>query len=927
MDDVKRRAIFQTYRVNADILILQETHSSQEFEKIWENEWGGVAFFSHGSTNARGVAVFVAKSHKNRIKNIQPIEGGRLIIFDYVEQGQIVTIAAIYAPNIDTPQYFKQIAEVLREKSVNKVLIGDFNLVLDVEKDRLNTYNNNNKSKEVIEDMMDEFCLREVWRNQHKDAREYSWFKSGNIQKASRIDFALVSGGLDQKVQHSTYIPGVKTDHRALYMVIDLLPYERGSGYWKLNTSHLQNREFIEQMNKEISKTLQVCDHKSPKEKWEYLKVRIKKTAVKFSRQQASESNLVISQLMEKVDEYETRLPLTKEEDEILQTTKADLDEKTMEKAAGAIFRSKVKWYEQGEKGTKYFFALEKTKYNAKTCYEIITEDNKKLESPEEILQEQRKFYQELYQEDQGVDFTLQNNTQIIVPEQIRTDQNQQLSVVNLQEAIRKMENNKTPGEDGIPVDFYKVFWNQIKQAFFDMALQSYEENQLHASARKGILNLIPKANKDTRYVKNLRPITLLNTDYKIIEKAIAEKMIPALKHIIAKDQRGFMKERRISVNIRKILDIIESAEKQDLEAVVLSLDFVKCFDKCSFSILHGSLRFFQFGDIIQQWTKILYKDFTVKIQNNGFFSEDIDIHKGVHQGGCCSSIYFLVIAEILAIALRANQEIEGITIQDIKNLLNQFADDMDICSLCKESSIKAIFQELENFRKQSGFTVSYDKTTLYRIGSLRHSNAQMYDIDTVKWSNEDITVLGVKIAHEDIIPKNYETLVAKARQTLNAWFNRGLSLIGKVQVVNALVASLFVHKMMVLPIIPKNIVQQVDNVIRSFLWDNKKAKIAYSILQNPKKQGGLNLVNLKNKDISLTQIQSKCNATSGILKDTPRRNISDINLGGKSGIVGLKGGFAVWLLQNWNYRSECEVNRKIKVGELIEKINMFKTE
>ena len=142
-----------------------------------------------------------------------------------------------------------------------------------------------------------------------------------------------------------------------------------------------------------------------------------------------------------------------------------------------------------------------------------------------------------------------------------------------------------------------------------------YDEQKLHPTARKGILNLIPKANKDTRYIKNLRPITLLNTDYKIIEKSIANKMIPALEHIIHTDQRGFMKDRRISVNIRKMLDIIHSAEKEDLEAIVMSLDFVKCFDKCSYSILHGSLDYFQFGSTIKNWTKILYDDFTVKIQ------------------------------------------------------------------------------------------------------------------------------------------------------------------------------------------------------------------------------------------------------------------------------------------------------------------------
>ena len=384
------------------------------------------------------------------------------------------------------------------------------------------------------------------------------------------------------------------------------------------------------------------------------------------------------------------------------------------------------------------------------------------------------------------------------------------------------------------------------------MMIQCYETGTLHNTAREGILNLIPKANKDTRYIKNLRPITLLNTDYKIIEKAIANKMIPALKHIINKDQRGFMKDRRISVNIRMMLDIMHKAEKEDIEAIIMSLDFVKCFDKCSFSILHGSLEYFNFGKIIREWTEILYKDFSVKIQNNGHFSKLIEIKKGVHQGGCCSSIYFLVIAEILAISLRSNTDIDGITLQDIKNLLNQFADDMDVFSLANEKSIRAIHGELERFRYQSGFTVSYEKTTLYRIGSLKHSDAEMYSISDYKWTNQDISVLGVTIAHDDILQKNYHSITKKVSNTLNAWNNRGLSLIGKVQVVNTLIASLFVYKMMVLPIIPKHTVKSVENIIREFLWSGGKSKIAYRILQNPKDQGGLNLVDLIRKDKAL---------------------------------------------------------------------------
>ena len=498
------------------------------------------------------------------------------------------------------------------------------------------------------------------------------------------------------------------------------------------------------------------------------------------------------------------------------------------------------------------FYALEKAKYNAKTCFKIIDHDLGEITNTEDILETQRKFYLELYDVDKDVNFNMINSSGVYVPQEIKTLQNQKVIQEDIIKAIKGMKNSKTPGKDGIPVDFYKVFWNLLAPPFMEMVEQCLQEQLLHTTAREGVLNLIPKVNKDTRYVKNLRPITLLNTDYKIIEKAIANKILPALEYIIHKDQRGFMKDRRISVNIRKMLDIIHEANKEDLEAVVLSLDFVKCFDKCSFSILHGSLDFFGFGNTIKTWTKILYRDFFVKIQNNGCFSKIINIKKGVHQGGCCSSLYFLIIAEILAISLRANHEIEGITIRDIRNLLNQFADDMDIFSMCTEKSLRSIFEELDAFKQHSGFTISYEKTTLYRIGSLKHSCAQMYNMSEVAWSNKDITVLGVKIAHKDLIQKNYEDLVEKAKHVLSSWTHRGLSLLGKIQVINTLVASLFVYKMLVLPTIPGKIVKQVDNVIREFLWNGRKSKIAYRVLQNPIRDGGVNLVNLKLKDIAL---------------------------------------------------------------------------
>ena len=648
------------------------------------------------------------------------------------------------------------------------------------------------------------------------------------------------------------YRSGILSDHRAFFIVIDVNHIERGAGYWKFNNLLLHDITFLQQMNTEIMKTTESLEQKDPITSWEILKNSIKKFTCKYSRTKGSEEKLIIAQLTEVISGLEEQLPLNRQDTVLLENTKTDLEEKLEERVNGIIFRSKARWYEKGERSTKYFYALEKSRYNAKTCYVLKDENEQLIQDPQRILQMQKEFYSKLYEKDEDVSFTLKNSSSIRVPQNIKEEQCQPLKLQDLEEAIKTMRNNRTPGEDGLPIDFYKVFWKILKKPFYNMMNAVKQCGILHNTARSGILNLIPKPNKDTRLIKNLRPITLLNTDYKIIEKAIANKMIPALEHIIHSDQRGFMKERRISVNIRKLLDIIHYAKEQDLEALVLSLDFVKCFDKCSFSILHGSLDFFGFGATIKEWTEILYKDFSVKIQNNGNFSTRIKIKKGVHQGGCCSSIYFLVIAEILAIALRNNQKIEGITIEQIRNILNQFADDADVFSMNSKVSLDEIFSELEKFRKQSGFTISYDKTVLYRIGSLRHSNAMLYNIDQVAWSNEDINVLGVTIAHDNLTQKNYVNIQEKVKTILSSWEHRGLTLMGKVLVVNTLIASLFVYKMMVLPNMPKNTVKNVENEIRHFLWNGKTSKIAYEILKNPKDMGGLNLVDFKNKEISL---------------------------------------------------------------------------
>ena len=323
------------------------------------------------------------------------------------------------------------------------------------------------------------------------------------------------------------------------------------------------------------------------------------------------------------------------------------------------------------------------------------------------------------------------------------------------------------------------------------------------------------------------------------------------LRFIINSDQRGFMKSRQMSTNIRTILDLMKYCEEEEIQACIINLDFQKCFDKIEHTCIFGSLEYFGFANYLKEWVSILYDDFSAVIQNNGYFSKEINIQKSVHQGGCASSLLFLLCAEMLAIELRNSESIKGIPVNEIINLLGQFADDMDVYQLYDQKCINAVFQTIADCGCHSGFTVNYDKTQIYRIGLLCNANTTFISQRQVSWTSEPIVVLGISIDvnDENVIKLNYGKIMSKVKSILQKWTKRNLSLIGKVLIINTLIASLFVHKMQVLPSLPETFFTNIEREFEIFLWNGRKPKIPLKQLQALKSDGGLKLVDLHKKD------------------------------------------------------------------------------
>ena len=100
--------------------------------------------------------------------------------------------------------------------------------------------------------------------------------------------------------------------------------------------------------------------------------------------------------------------------------------------------------------------------------------------------------------------------------------------------AVKALKRGKSPGSDGLTADFYKFFWSDIKENVLDSLQYAYKNNLLSNEQRRAILRLIPKKDKDNTDLKNWRPISLLNTDYKILAHALSIRLQKVLPKIIS---------------------------------------------------------------------------------------------------------------------------------------------------------------------------------------------------------------------------------------------------------------------------------------------------------------------------------------------------------------------------------------------------------
>ena len=406
-------------------------------------------------------------------------------------------------------------------------------------------------------------------------------------------------------------------------------------------------------------------------------------------------------------------------------------------------------------------------------------------------------------------------------------------------EVLKDMKFNKSPGNDGLTVEFYNTFWPIVGGIVIDVLNEAYALGELSSSQKQAVITLIAKEGKDSLLLKNYRPISLLNVDYKILAKILAKRIKEVLNEVILGDQVGYMKERYIGEAIRIIDDMIFYTSHNNLPGFLLAIDFEKAFDSVSRDFLQKTLSSFGFGPSFQNWIKVMYTNTISCIMNDGNSTGYFALERGVRQGDPLSPYLFILCIEIIAHKIRNDNSVQGIRFGDCEVKQVLYADDMTIFVANKES-IRRVESIFADFEMLSGLRVNRDKTKILGLGSCHQAVCDFSFGKLVKI----VKVLGVFFSLDENIKEkmNYKEILSKIKRLLIWWKQRDLTLMGKIQLLKVHIFSKMIYVASITPV-PRWVYDSLDELVYDFIWRGKY-KIKKETMFLDYKRGGLKMMN-----------------------------------------------------------------------------------
>lgn len=750
----KRELVFDHLnKMNYDIYCLQETHFVTKLETNIKREWKGTWFFDNHTSQSRGVAilfrkkVFAKKLKCENLKQVKDSEGRCLMIeFCGTEKKQYV-LCCIYAPcDKDTPDFFENLQDDINDLCCeNIILCGDFNVVLNQNLDCIGYANENRpKSRERVLKLMKDKHLIDIFREMNPNVSEYTYDRKekGTIIKQSRLDFFLISESLLSCFTECCILTKYESDHS---MITLSLKDER---LWKFDNSLLSDDNFV----KSIQSVIQNVEEQ-------------------FS------------------NPYH--------EDEMF------TDQGILEKLLENIREKCISNYNSSSEESRNILSG--------IIPRIKLENGQFTDKQSVILRETKEYYKKLYKrnvDDSVEDCDLQKYLPSLNIMKLSDGESNSLEgTITLKEAeetLDRMKSNDSPGSDGFTLEFFNVFWKNLGDFVVQSINYGYKHNMLSRTQRHGIITCRPKEDKPKHFLENWRPISQLNTVYKIASGSIAYRIQKHLEKIIHPDQSGFIHGSKEAKKIRLIYDIMQYTEGKNIPGLLLLVDFEKAIDSLSWSFIQKALEFFNFGKSIRKWIDLFHSKITSAVNQGENLSGAFYLQRGCREGDPLSPYLFMICAEILAIKIRESSEINGINFLGREKKISIFADDSLILMLDgSRKSLESSLGILREFAEMSGLHMNLDKTKGIWVGSSKCCDFVLKTNEALKLGEKTFQLHGIEFDTADlqhVSDVNFRLKLKNTREILRLWKQRNSALEDHYEVMKTIVLPTFKQIFSTLP-------------------------------------------------------------------------------------------------------------------------------
>lgn len=851
-------------------IFLQETHfinnsASAEFDKLFSEKFSLYHSYTNNAKTA-GVCILINKTLQiSTASTIFRIDG-RILAVEVKFDSKSIYLVNVYLPTGPTErnQFINKNATELQNLTDKEfiILAGDINMITNVEMDYEGKQINKNSlisTYPLFKEKILTNNMHDVFRTMEPNGKKYSCYTR---TAKSRIDNLFASIQITCCCRNIDFLsyPVIAHDHLMLIYTFDIkcLRMPRGRSYWKLNVSLLESQDYVSLITDIIKNWNNKISNSDPSSKlvlWDLLKEEIQNKSKQYSKIKATNLRQIKQEIQQNIanillqipnnpdpiakNRLESELCVIKEKQRMIdkrETIGALIRIRSKDTLTEHINLMTAKKYEKQKADNKFMYAIRRqngtiTNNISEICNIIKT-------GFDETFKQQETNIEEIKETVSKLDIKLTENDKKSCEGMIIEKE--------LEKAIKDCQTNKSPGLDGLPVEFYIKFWKIIKPILLDILKTAFNCNRLPSSMYEGVISSIYKGKGDRLSKQNWRPLTMLNTDYKLLAKVLTARLRKVLKTIIGNDQNCSVKNRSIFEGGLLLYNLCQYAEQEKASCIICSIDIKGAFDTVNWTFMFETLKQFGFGNDLINWIQIIYNERMISFgQINNFLTKPIYIQRGIRQGCPLSALLYVICAEVTARIVEKNQEITGFRLPNGEYLKQtRYMDDVNYL-LLNFSEIKTVLQLHQDIEHITGAKLSEIKTQIMPLGEAKEIQPpeylQRYLVDEIKiygfYFRSDLTISN----------KNWSNFNTNSTLFFDTANLKGLSLAAKCKhMYSNLLSSLLYPMSLFEP--PNQLLKQTTQDMRKLLWKplTKYYPISIKTLAASKEYGGIGFPNLE---------------------------------------------------------------------------------